>query len=115
MKKGKISEVIDKLEQHIKYETPRGDHVCEAELCYNYMIRRLNQFNYQEAIASDLPIGSGKIESGHKSVLQSRLKIPGAAWLAENASAMSSVRVLKANGNFDNYWAKNKDAWYGAN
>lgn len=115
MKIGKTSEVISKLEQHIKYETQPEDHICEAEICYNYMIRRLNQFNYKEALASDLPIGSGKIEGGHKSVIQRRLKIPGAAWRVENASAMASLRVLKANGNFNNYWSGSRDIWANAN
>ncbi len=104
MKSGKINTVINNLERHLKYETQPKDHICEAEICYNYMSRRLDQFEYKETIANDLPIGSGKIESGHKSVLHSRIKIPGAAWLPENASAMSSVRVLKANGFFHSYW-----------
>jgi hypothetical protein len=104
MKDGKINEVIDALEQHIKYSHKPQEHVCEAEVCYNYMVRRLNQFDYKQAIDDDLPIGSGKIESGHKSVLQARLKIAGASWLKENASAMAAVRVLKANGHFNDYW-----------
>lgn len=36
------------------------------------------QFKYKEALAAELPIGSGEIESGNGSVVQKRLKIPGA-------------------------------------
>jgi hypothetical protein len=32
-----------------------------------------------------LPIGSGEIESGNRSVLHARLKLGGAWWKAENA------------------------------
>lgn len=108
MKEGNIVAVMQELERHINQDKKTSDHQCEAETCYNYMDRRLKQLNYKDAIASDLPIGSGKIESGHRSVIQKRLKLSGAWWLKENADAMGSLRVLKVNGYYDNYWNKGK-------
>jgi len=58
-----------------------------------------------DAIANDLPIGSGKIESGHRSIIQKRLKIPGGWWLKKNAQSMVSLRVVRANGAFEQYWS----------
>ena len=45
---------------------------------YRYMANRPGQFNYAQAIADNLPIGSGEVESAHRYVIQKRLKLPGA-------------------------------------
>lgn len=105
MKNGEISKVISELETHINETDKLENHVCEAKTCYNYMIRRMKQFNYADAIANDLPIGSGEIESAHRSIIQKRLKIPGGWWLKKNAQSMVSLRVVRANEAFEQYWS----------
>jgi hypothetical protein len=52
---------------------------------------------YPRALKLGLPIGSGMIESGHRHVLQSRLKTAGAAWLNDHADQIAHLRVLRAN------------------
>jgi hypothetical protein len=37
-------------------------------------------------------------------VIQARLKLSGAWWNIDNAAAMLSLRVLRANGYWANYW-----------
>lgn len=73
--------------------------------CYRYMVNRPEQFAYKEALENDLPIGSGKVEGGHRHVIQSRLKISGAWWLHENADSMLALRTIRANNDWDKYWA----------
>ena len=68
--------------------------------CIQYIENRPGQFKYKEALTHNLPVGSGKIESSHRHVIQSRLKKAGAWWKRENAAAMAELRVLRANG----YW-----------
>lgn len=63
-----------------------------------------NQLGYKAALDQDLPIGSGRVESGNRSVIQRRLKLPGAWWLKRNAEGMLAFRVIRANGLLDNYW-----------
>lgn len=63
------------------------------------MVNRRSQFDYKEALARDLPIGSGAIESAHRYVIQDRLKLAGAWWTAENAHNMLALRTLRANNN----------------
>jgi hypothetical protein len=70
------------------------------------LINRPGQFNYQDAIADDLPIGSGEIESAHRYVIQQRLKLSACWWKLENAMTMLALRVLRANGDWDSYWHK---------
>src|SRR3989338_6753122 len=72
--------------------------------CYRYMVNRPDQFAYKEALENDLPIGFGKVEGGHRHVIQSRLKISGAWWLHENADSMLALRTTRANNAWDNYW-----------
>lgn len=104
MKANKINDVLKELEEHINYQHAT-DQNCLAKKCYQYIIKRLNQFDYKGALDQDLPIGSGRIESGHRSVIQKRLKITGAWWLEENASNMIALRVIRSNNCWQNYWS----------
>ena len=51
----------------------------------------------------ELPIGSGLIESGHKHVLQARLK-KGGAWLISKAELIANLPVLRANRQWLSLW-----------
>ena len=74
--------------------------------CHRYLSNRLHQIDYQHALANDLPIGSGEIESAHRYVAQKRLKLPGAWWLAANAEHMLALRLNRFNKRWDQYWAQ---------
>jgi hypothetical protein len=73
--------------------------------CHRYLSQRLEQLDYQSAIAQGLPIGSGEIESAHRYIVQQRLKLPGSWWLAANAEHMLALRVNRANCEWASYWA----------
>ena len=77
-----------------------------AAVAYRYLSERANQLDYAGALAKDLPIGSGEIESAHRYLVQSRLKKAGAWWLEANAQAMLNLRVLRANDRWEDYWVK---------
>jgi hypothetical protein len=102
MKQNKAETVMNTLKDHIDSEQPK--HECGALKCYNYMEKRTHQFDYQGAINNKLPIGSGEVESGHRSVVQKRLKLSGAWWLEKNAENMLAMRTIRANGDWLNYW-----------
>jgi hypothetical protein len=70
-----------------------------------YLTNRPGQFEYQQALVAGLPIGSGEIESAHRYVLQHRLKLAGAWWKEETAADMLALRTLRANGEWNQYWA----------
>ena len=71
---------------------------------YGYIHERRDQMDYAGAREADLPIGSGEVESGHRHVLQKRLKIAGAWWLNRNAQAMLQLRTIRANQDWEKYW-----------
>lgn len=103
MKENHYSRVLHELERYICREGIKDkDH--SVMKCYRYMNNRRSFFDYAGAIEKGLPIGSGEIESSHKSVIQKRLKIPGAWWKTENARAMLALRVVRANGDWEKYW-----------
>jgi len=71
---------------------------------YNYLRQRREQLGYQEAREQELPIGSGEIESGHRHVIQQRLKRSGCWWKQANAQAMLNLRVARANNLWNQHW-----------
>jgi hypothetical protein len=104
LKQGNVEEVQAGLVPHL--EAPEvADALAPVRCCYRYIANRSGQFEYQRALAADLPIGSGEIESAHRYVIQQRLKLAGAWWKEETAAAMLALRTLRANGEWNQYWA----------
>jgi hypothetical protein len=105
LKQGRVDEVLAALYPHHKpAATP--DAKAPVRRCYRYITNRPGQFDYPAALAAGLPLGSGKIESAHRSVIQNRLKIAGAWWKPENAHCMLALCVNRANGAWNNYWSQ---------
>jgi hypothetical protein len=78
LKRGAIAQVIAELGAH--RETPGvTDENGPVRAAHRHLGNRPGTLDYAAAIAAGLPIGSGLIESGHKHVLQARLKLPGCA------------------------------------
>lgn len=103
LKEDRLDEVLTALIPH--QESPElPDEEAPVKACLRYLANRQGQLDYQSALAQGLPIGSGEIESAHRSVIQQRLKIPGAWWLEENAEKMLALRVARANGEWQSYW-----------
>jgi len=103
MKKGKIEEVMSLLKNYEKTADPKDENG-PIRKCIRYMENRPGQFKYKEALGAELPIGSGEVESGNRSVVQKRLKIPGAWWKPETAEWMLALRCMRMNGDWNRYW-----------
>jgi hypothetical protein len=103
LKKNQPLQVLGNLKPYLE-----ASNVVEADapvrVCYRYLENRLVYLDYQAAIANDLPIGSGEIESAHRYVPQKRLKLPGAWWKKEHADEILALRICRANRDWDNYW-----------
>jgi hypothetical protein len=77
-----------------------------------YMENRPGQFEYQQAIAQQLPIGSGKIESSHRSLIQKRLKLPGA--IIVNFATLGAVRQAQRDDGLGDVFRRRQRALVGA-
>lgn len=103
LKRGALQRVIDALAEHLEPEdTP--EELAPVSNAHRYLSNRTDCLDYAHALRSGLPIGSGMIESGHRHVLQARLKKAGAAWLMDSADRIANLRVLRANGLWLNLW-----------
>jgi len=103
LKRGAVASVLKELEQH-EESAAIPDENAPVRAARRYLGNRRDQLDYPRALRLELPIGSGLIESGHRHVLQARLKRPGTAWLPDNADALAQLRVLRANGHWSNLW-----------
>ena len=108
MKTDQVSGVLQNLELYLEPETT-SDPEALVRKCHRYIRNRPGQFEYARALGAGLPIGSGEIESAHRYIIQKRLKIAGAWWLEDNAHKMLVLRTLRANGDWNNYWAQNSE------
>jgi hypothetical protein len=103
LQSGAVPKVMAALAEHLEAEsTP--DEEAPVRGGHRYLNNRLDALDYPGALALGLPIGSGMIESGHRHVLQARLKKAGTAWLPEHAEAIAHLRVLRANDQWLPLW-----------
>ena len=98
-----MQKVLAALEPHVEAESTT-DLEAPVRNGYRYLHNRLTCVDYPGALALGLPIGSGMIESGHRHVLQARLKKAGTAWLPEHADQIAHLRVLRANHQWASLW-----------
>jgi hypothetical protein len=103
LRRGHAQKVLTALEEHLEAEaTPEAEAPVRNGL--RYLNNRLECLDYPRALELGLPIGSGMIESGHRHVLQARLKKAGAAWLSDHADQIAHLRVLRANNQWLSLW-----------
>lgn len=103
LKRHHVAAVLKALRSHLEADTV-PDKSAPVRSAYRYIHNRLEQLDYKGAIADELPIGSGEIESAHRYVIQQRLKRSGSWWKVENAWAMLALRVLRQNQDWQSYW-----------
>jgi hypothetical protein len=70
----------------------------------NHVKRFRDAVHYARYRAEGLPCGSGEVESAHRSIPQKRLKLPGACWRPENINPMLALRIVRANGWWQDFW-----------
>jgi hypothetical protein len=96
--------VLRALAPHVEPESQEEAPVRAAQ---RYLSGRREQLDYAGARQAGLPIGSGEVESGHRHVIQQRLKLAGCWWKETHAQAMLNLRVARANNLWNSYWSKN--------
>ena len=96
---GQVDAVIDEFE---KSHAVNGNE--RLARLIGYLRRFADAVDYNNFKAKGYPIGSGEVESAHKSIPQKRMKITGACWHLRSINPMIALRVLKANGWWDEFW-----------
>ena len=96
--KGKEA-VFDLVKEHIPYRPRKKIDKHRAKSfgkLLNYLESNRERLNYKKFLDRGWPIGSGAIESAHKSVLQKRMKLSGMMWSPQNAQRMATLRALRS-------------------
>ena len=73
----------------------------EVVNCDRYFTNNQNRMNYAEYIKQGLVIGSGAIESTHRTLIQSRMKQAGMHWKKKNVQSIASVKARYESGRWD--------------
>lgn len=71
---------------------------------HGYITRFRDCVHYDHYRALGWPIGAGRVESCHRHIPQRRLKLPGTWWSEATLPKMLGLRVIRANGWWDEFW-----------
>lgn len=103
LKHNYLQAVLKALRPFLEADTV-DDKKAPVRAAYRYINNRLDQLDFKGALAAELPIGSGEIESAHRYIIQQRLKRAGSWWTVEKAWDMLALRVLRENQDWQAYW-----------
>ena len=88
----------------LQRQHPEHPEAETIELAIRYLEKRLPMIDYPHFRRQQIPIGSGKVESGHKVVMQQRMKQAGMRWAEANLNPMLALRVALCNQTWKTSW-----------
>jgi hypothetical protein len=86
------------------FKPKRKEGVEELEALAERICNNTWRMNYPDYIRRGYQIGSGAMESFHRTGSQQRTKVPGARWLAETSQAVFNLRMVQLVGKWDAFW-----------
>ena len=93
-----------KKEEALKMAEPYKDKKVESVVnIYSYMINNYESIDYPTYKKAGYFIGSGAIESGHKSASGARMGQPGMRWNMDSARYVLAARMKYVSGMWDSY------------
>jgi hypothetical protein len=85
-----------------------GDYVGTGEKEVRNLAAYIKRFrqciHYEKYQSEGLPIGSGEVESAHRTIPQRRLKLPGTWWHPTRINSMLALLILHPNGWWEEFW-----------
>jgi len=95
---------IEVLIENLSFEDVSIYHEDDRDKLVEYLEHNAYRMNYRRYRALGYQIGSGAMESLHRTGSQKRLKIPGARWLPETSQTLFDLRMLYLCGRWDEFW-----------
>jgi hypothetical protein len=95
---GHIEEVI----ANVALTTCKGKAKQKQKSLLTYYRNNRNRMNYKKYKDEGLMIGSGPMESAHRHVIQSRMKLSGQRWTLKGAQQIANLRVANKSGKWNN-------------
>ena len=78
--------------------------IARIEQAIGYLKKRKEMIDYPHFRKKQIPIGSGIVESGHKVVMQRRMKQAGMRWAEANLNPMLALRMAVCNKTWTAQW-----------
>jgi hypothetical protein len=98
---GKVGEVVTALQE---LELAQGRYPQEVQQAAGYFASHAERMAYDVYREAGLPLGSGTVESGARSVVQQRMKRPGRGWGRASGQAMLAGLSELHSGRFEQAW-----------
>lgn len=95
VKNGKVQEAIKMAEPYKDCKKPGIPNI------HSYLVNNRDCINYPEYVKNNYFIGSGAIESGNRSTMQERLKLPGMRWDVQTAQYVLALKMKYDSGLWD--------------
>lgn len=93
------------LLEHLSDDTPsaglQGDH----DGLVKHLTKNVARVDYELFRMLGYTIGSGAMESLHRTASQGRMKIPGGRWLQETSQAIFNLRMMALAGRWTEFWS----------
>ncbi|MER7467255.1 hypothetical protein [Streptomyces sp. NPDC097981] len=102
---GGVQQTTAALEAAARFAGLRGAQRKGIDEAVNYLTSKAEHLRYDIALERGWPIATGIIEGACRHLVKDRLDITGARWGLSGAEAVLKLRAVRANGDFDTYWA----------
>lgn len=83
-----------------------SDKTDEHDALVKYITNNADRMDYAAYAGRGYQLGSGAMESLHRTASQIRIKRPGAGWLPETSQAVFNLRMLELAGRWDQFWGQ---------
>jgi hypothetical protein len=102
-----VKQALDLVTMLFEVPTPptKRAQATQARL-FGFLFDDPDRINYVAFRARGYQIGSGAMESMHRTGSQLRLKLPGAKWLEHTSQAIFNIRMMRLAGNSDHFWSQ---------
>jgi hypothetical protein len=100
---GKVGGVIKGLKQMGTQQGLTGEKQRTLTKVIGYLENNRDHMKYDVYLREGYPIGSGVIEGACRHVIKDRMERAGMLWTREGAGALLRLRVVHANGHWDEY------------
>jgi hypothetical protein len=101
---GKARDVAAGIRRRASSEGLKGSERKGADVCAKYLTNKADYLDYPTALAGGWPIATGIIEGACRHIVKDRFDVTGARWSLNGAEAILKLRVVRSNGDFDDYW-----------
>jgi hypothetical protein len=99
-----VKQALDLLMMLFEVPTPTKKAQAAQDRLFGFLFNDPDRINYVAFRARGYQIGSGAMESMHRTGSQLRLKLPGAKWLEHTSQSIFNIRMMRLAGNSDHFW-----------